>query len=119
MADYSVGLSEALRSRAKETKWAIPVHSATGRVNFTSLTGRQYLLVQVGIPSNRIILSTVNIEIFAQYIFRTFHARSQMLENLMSTKKLTYNRSNRTNWYACRNLTSRKCLLRFDACMKI
>ena len=69
MADYSVGLSVALRSRAKETKWAIPVHSATGRVNFTSLTGRQYLLVQVGIPSNRIIQSTENVETFAQYIF--------------------------------------------------
>ena len=69
---------------------------------------------------SRVVYNTVNVEIFAQYIFsrRALDARKfDVSENYY------HNRTNRINWYMRENLAALICLLMLDArkcsCAKI
>ena len=67
--------------------------------------------------------NTVNVDIFAQYIFSRISHRALDARKFDVSEKYYHNRTNRINWYVRENLTPRICLLTLDArkfsCVKI
>ena len=68
-------------------------------------------------------MNTVNIEIFAQYIFSRISRRALDARKFDVGENHHQNRTNRINWYMRENLAARICLLMLDAqkfsCAKI
>ena len=66
---------------------------------------------------------TVNVEIFAQYIFSRISGRALDARKLDVNENYYHNRTNRINWSMSENLAVRMCLLMLDArkvsCAKI
>ena len=69
------------------------------------------------------IIHTVNVEIFAQYIFSRISDRALDARKFDGSENYYHNRTNRINWYMCENLAARICLLLHDvrkfSCAKI
>ena len=66
---------------------------------------------------------TVNVEIFAQYIFLRISRRALDARKFDVSENYYHNRTNRINWYMRGNLAARMCLPMLDArkfsCAKI
>ena len=69
------------------------------------------------------IIHTVNVEIFAQYIFSRISDRALDARKFDGSENYYHNRTNRINWYMRENLAARICLLLHDvrkfSCAKI
>ena len=70
-----------------------------------------------------IMYITVNVEIFAQYIFSCISRRAFDARKFDVSENYYHYRTNRINWYMRENLAARICLLMLDArkfsCAKI
>ena len=68
-------------------------------------------------------LITVNVDIFAQYIFSRISCRALDARKFHVNENYYHNRTNRIKWYMRENLAVRICLLMLDArkssCAKI
>ena len=66
---------------------------------------------------------TVNVEIFAQYIFSCILRRALDVRKFDVSENYNHNRMNRSKQHMCENLTERICLIGLDAqrfsCAKI
>ena len=71
----------------------------------------------------RNVLSTVNVEIFTQYIFSRISRRALDAQKFDVSETYYHNRTNRINWHMHKNWAVQICLLMLDAqkcsCVKI
>ena len=63
----------------------------------------------------RRFLNTLNVEIFAQYIFSRISRRALDVRKFDVSENYYHKRTNRNNWYMRENLAARICLLMLDA----
>ena len=59
-------------------------------------------------------MSTVNVEIFAEYIFSRISRRAIDVRKFDVSENYNHNKTIRINWYVHENITTRICLLGLD-----